>query len=425
MASLLVRVASPAESGYMRREHQGSAFQAYASDGSLRTSPLFLAAQQALREVQTQVQQQRPTLPAYEAPVEEPAPQILRLNGPSYVAAAPYTDSPVPRTDTASPRVKLPVVCNDVRGVVFLDQQVVSCFCSSCNARVMDGHDRPLFSFTRFERHTGSKAKKWRLSLRIQPGSVPECPPTDPPMPLGQWLELRGYTPSGQRAARDDASSDSDVGGGTLGRVERRPLATRAPATPPDRTVLGAKRPRPGSELASRDSWLAGRVDAFASASSGSWRDRHRAVFGLVFGVLESDRELFHSRYMPWLNDLGLERLEQEFHTLHNYLALAEEGEDPPAVREMIAAYVRAVVSSKTTTSSLQRTGSDGPRRSSATDFDAPVGIPGDTSVTRTLPDTTVRSATLSPSANPSAALQRPPLSSAPLNNNTEDSSSQ
>lgn len=61
-----------------------------------------------------------------------------------------------------------------------------------CSARVVAGHDRPLFSFTRFERHTGSKAKKWRLSLRIEPGVVKECPLGDQPMPLGQWLEMKG-----------------------------------------------------------------------------------------------------------------------------------------------------------------------------------------------------------------------------------------
>ena len=38
------------------------------------------------------------------------------------------------------------------------------------------GHGRPLFSFTRFERHSGSKAKKWRLSIRIDPGAVKEAP---------------------------------------------------------------------------------------------------------------------------------------------------------------------------------------------------------------------------------------------------------
>lgn len=68
------------------------------------------------------------------------------------------------------------MTCNDIRGVVYLDQQVVACYCPACEQRVASGHGRPLFSFTRFERHSGSKAKKWRLSIRIDPGAVKEAP---------------------------------------------------------------------------------------------------------------------------------------------------------------------------------------------------------------------------------------------------------
>ena len=46
----------------------------------------------------------------------------------------------------------------------------------TCEQRVAGGHGRPLFSFPRFERHSGSKAKKWRLSIRIDPGAVKEAP---------------------------------------------------------------------------------------------------------------------------------------------------------------------------------------------------------------------------------------------------------
>lgn len=72
------------------------------------------------------------------------------------------------------------MTCNDIHGVVYLDQQVVACYCPTCEQRVAGGHGRPLFSFTRFERHSGSKAKKWRLSIRIDPGAVKEAP-------AGKW----------------------------------------------------------------------------------------------------------------------------------------------------------------------------------------------------------------------------------------------
>lgn len=62
-----------------------------------------------------------------------------------------------PPSRPRAPLAQLPVSCNDIRGTVYLDQQVVACFCSSCEARVAGGHGRPLFSFTRFERHSGSK----------------------------------------------------------------------------------------------------------------------------------------------------------------------------------------------------------------------------------------------------------------------------
>lgn len=56
-----------------------------------------------------------------------------------------------------------------------------ACYCPQCEQRVAAGHGRPLFSFTRFERHSGSKAKKWRLSIRIDPGAVKEAPIGEPP----------------------------------------------------------------------------------------------------------------------------------------------------------------------------------------------------------------------------------------------------
>lgn len=54
---------------------------------------------------------------------------------------------------------------------------------------------------------------------------------------------------------------------------------------------------------------------------------------------------------MPWLNDLGLERLDHEFHTLANYLALARAGAEVGEVHGMIRAYVQAVVSKVAATS--------------------------------------------------------------------------
>ncbi|KAL4423940.1 hypothetical protein ABPG75_001241 [Micractinium tetrahymenae] len=120
--------------------------------------------------------------------------------------------------------LKLPVTCNDIRGVVYLDQQVVACYCPTCEQRVAGGHGRPLFSFTRFERHSGSKAKKWRLSIRIDPGAVKEAPIDEPPLALGQWLESKGLVSWAPRGGLKIGPSGGGIAGGGSSDDEGSPL---------------------------------------------------------------------------------------------------------------------------------------------------------------------------------------------------------
>ena len=42
--------------------------------------------------------------------------------------------------------LKLPIICNDITGVLCMDQQIVACHCDSCEQRVAAGSDRPIFS---------------------------------------------------------------------------------------------------------------------------------------------------------------------------------------------------------------------------------------------------------------------------------------
>ncbi|KAL6769501.1 hypothetical protein ACKKBG_A31275 [Auxenochlorella protothecoides x Auxenochlorella symbiontica] len=369
-----------------------SAFRAYGGArevADLRDSPLFLAAKQALAA--TQAEAAAAALP-YAAPALAPDTTAVAATGPDSGASSGLTEALAAGlqevAQAGAPRVagvKLPVTCNDVRGLVFLDQQVVSCFCPACDARVAGGHDRPLFSFTRFERHSGSKAKKWRLSLRIDPGAVPECPPGDAPMPIGQWLDARGVMAWSARAPTrvgpGDSESDSGThgGGGAPARYLRHAAVTPlgeagwggacGPAAPHDaaegpgaapaarapkrervEAAEAADRAPPG---ATRAAWLLGQCAAFRRAAAGEWQQRHAAIFHLVFGVLSQDGEqsAFNQHYMPWLNDLGLERLDHEFHTLANYLALARAGAEVGEVHGMIRAYVQAVVSKVAATS--------------------------------------------------------------------------
>jgi hypothetical protein len=54
------------------------------------------------------------------------------------------SSSPQPPAANAA-LLQIRVVCNDVRGILYLDDQYVSCFCADCEARVRAGHDRPIF----------------------------------------------------------------------------------------------------------------------------------------------------------------------------------------------------------------------------------------------------------------------------------------
>jgi hypothetical protein len=122
---------------------------------------------------------------------------------------------------------------------------VVACYCAGCAARVAAGHDRPLFSFTRFERHCGSKAKKWRLSLRIDPGATPECPAGEPPLALGQWLDSKGLGPWLPRASIKvgPAVEEGENQGVFTGAAAAAAKRTIPPPAPPAPKVRAARPP--------------------------------------------------------------------------------------------------------------------------------------------------------------------------------------
>lgn len=69
---------------------------------------------------------------------------------------------------------QVPVFCNGLHGLFLLGRQRIVCSCGDCMAKpeAMREH-----SCTQFEMHCGAgAAKKWKASLRVQPGGVPECP---------------------------------------------------------------------------------------------------------------------------------------------------------------------------------------------------------------------------------------------------------
>ena len=74
--------------------------------------------------------------------------------------------------------VQVVVMCNGYRGHLLVGLQRVICMCSDC--KKLPEAERE-FSCTQYEQHCGAgAAKKWKASLRIEPGSVPEVPEGQP-----------------------------------------------------------------------------------------------------------------------------------------------------------------------------------------------------------------------------------------------------
>jgi hypothetical protein len=70
--------------------------------------------------------------------------------------------------------VQIIVMCNGYRGVFLLGLQRVICMCTDCCKKPEAERE---FSCTQYEQHCGAgAAKKWKASLRIEPGCVPEVP---------------------------------------------------------------------------------------------------------------------------------------------------------------------------------------------------------------------------------------------------------
>lgn len=69
---------------------------------------------------------------------------------------------------------QVPVFCNGLHGVFLLGRQRIVCSCGDCAAKPPPQREH---SCTQFEMHCGAgAAKKWKASLRVQPGGVPEVP---------------------------------------------------------------------------------------------------------------------------------------------------------------------------------------------------------------------------------------------------------
>ncbi|WIA10783.1 hypothetical protein OEZ85_010952 [Tetradesmus obliquus] len=92
---------------------------------------------------------------------------------------------------------EIPIICNAIKGTFLLADMKVVCSCTQCAVLPVE---RRTFSPTQYEQHAGcGSAKKWKASLRIEPGAVRECPRGANPMAFGKWLELKGIEAKGSK----------------------------------------------------------------------------------------------------------------------------------------------------------------------------------------------------------------------------------
>lgn len=167
--------------------------------------------------------------------LEKPVPKI-RLQGlpPSLlhpVLATPGASSTERPMQQADVQKEIPVECNGVPGLFYFGQQKVQCECEECLAKPESNR---VFTATHFEQHCGAgTAKKWKASVRIRPGGIPEVAPSDPPMPLGRWFIIKGIdelvtrVPVSSRSKKDGNKSTkrqatyTDSGFEGLGRAHQ------------------------------------------------------------------------------------------------------------------------------------------------------------------------------------------------------------
>ncbi len=85
---------------------------------------------------------------------------------------------------------QLTVSCNEVAGLFIMDGIKVICRCKECVARPKGQRE---FHPTHWEQHCGAgTAKKWKASIKIEPGGAPEVPQGSYPMQIGKWFDMLG-----------------------------------------------------------------------------------------------------------------------------------------------------------------------------------------------------------------------------------------
>lgn len=131
-------------------------------------------------------------VPGHDSTIQPPAdvkpvPKIRAEGLPSSLLGP--SSGPTPLSRLAIQK-EIPVECCGIPGMFYFGEQKVKCECVECMAKP---ETQRIFTATHFEQHCGAgSAKKWKASVRIRPGSVPEVLPGEQPLPLGKWFVLKG-----------------------------------------------------------------------------------------------------------------------------------------------------------------------------------------------------------------------------------------
>ncbi|GIL98350.1 hypothetical protein Vretimale_3738 [Volvox reticuliferus] len=121
-------------------------------------------------------------------------------------------------------QAKLNVSCNDVAGTFIMDGIKVLCHCKEC--RELPKSQRE-FHPTHWEQHCGAgTAKKWKASVKIEPGGAPEVPPGGNPMQIGKWFDMLGV--EFRPAKTTGGPPVLDFTGATIRRMEAEGAAAGA-----------------------------------------------------------------------------------------------------------------------------------------------------------------------------------------------------
>lgn len=201
-----------------------------------------------------------------ELPGGSPDPGDALAAGPPAKRPTPSSE-PAPGTNPPGAQATVAVMCGAMHGRLHIADQRVACECQACELKP---EAERLMSCTQFEVHAGAgSAKKWKTSLKVPPGAEPEVRAGGNGMPIGRWLDLRGYE-AGRAGARPRQEGQGAGGG-----------AGASPAQPATERPVRAVQPRRADSTTASFGSRAGEAEEGGqSATAGQFVKAESAAHG-------------------------------------------------------------------------------------------------------------------------------------------------